>query len=187
MYSADFHSAIEKEETPQANRLAEYIATNLRPQCYLDFGCSSGIYLRAIKQRLPDIYSAGFEFSEDAITRSVCGDIYQTDLTLPVRMEKRKETLGICLEVLEHISDEHWRPVLENITKLSDVILFSAAVPVQGGVGHINCRPKIDWIRRFHSLGWVVDYDQTRSIINYMKSGYHMGWFANNAFILVPV
>ncbi len=186
MFSADFHSTIEREETPQANRLADYIASRMRPSCYLDFGCSSGIYLRAIKQRLPEIHSAGFEFSEAAIQNSVCSDIQQTDLTLPLNLEKREGTLGLCLEVLEHISDDHWRQVIENITKLSDVIIFSAAVPGQGGVGHINCRPKIDWIRRFHSLGWVVDYDRTRDIVNYMKSGYHMGWFVNNAVVFVP-
>jgi hypothetical protein len=55
----------------------------------------------------------------------------------------------------------------------------------QGGVGHINCRPKIDWIKRFHKLGWVIDYDLTTHFINYMVSCYHFGWLRMNVIILI--
>jgi hypothetical protein len=186
LYTLEFHSKIEEEETPQAERLAGFIASNIRPSKYYDFGCSTGIYLRSVKRALPDISATGFEFSEAAIARAVCSNIYQADLTAPLACVKTPNTLGLCLEVLEHISDSKWHPVLENMTRLSDIIIFSAAVPGQGGTGHINCRPKIDWIRRFHSLGWVVDYDKTRAMQRHMQAGYHMGWFANNAIILVP-
>jgi hypothetical protein len=87
---------------------------------------------------LPDISSYGFEFSEAAINNSLTSDIRHADLTVPLTVEKNENTMGLCLEVLEHIPDENWRPVLENIAKLSDIILFSAAVPGQGGVGHIR-------------------------------------------------
>ena len=88
--------------------------------------------------------------------------------------------------MLEYIEDVHWKPVLENITNNSDKVIFSAAVPGQGGIGHINCRPKIDWIKRFHQLGWVVDLDATNHLLSYMRQGYHMGWFVNNAMVLIP-
>jgi hypothetical protein len=91
----------------------------------------------------------------------------------------------LCLEVLEHIEDKYWKDVLLNITKLSDKIIFSAAHPGQGGTGHINCRPKLDWIKRFHQLGWVVDHDSTTHFLNFITSGYHMGWLRMNVFILV--
>lgn len=185
LYSSTFHSKIQSEETPQAERIAEYIKQYIKPSCYLDFGCSTGIYLRAIKSKLPDISSYGFEFSNSAIEHAVTSDIIQADLSIPLSIEKKPDTLGLCLEVLEHIPDEYWRQVLENIATLSDKIIFSAAVPGQGGVGHINCRPKIDWIRRFHLLGWIVDYDATRHFLKYMQGGYHMGWLANNAVIFI--
>jgi hypothetical protein len=185
MYNYDFHKAIEQEELPQAQRLAEYINQRIKPSVFLDFGCSSGLYLREIKRTMPAIESKGFEFSEEAVKNALCPDIIQYDLTCPLSLEKKENTLGMCLEVLEHISEEDWQPVLMNLTKLCDRILFSAAFPGQGGTGHINCRNKIDWIRRFHSLGWVVDLDATKDILQHMKAGYHMGWFYINAMVLV--
>jgi SAM-dependent methyltransferase len=185
MYDRDFHKSIENDEYPQAVRLAEYIASHVPCSTFLDFGCSTGLYLNEIKKRLPQIESVGYEFAEDAVNAALCPDVVQFDLTEPLQRSKKENTLSLCLEVLEHIDDANWLPVLTNITKLSDVIIFSAAIPGQGGTGHINCRWKIDWIRRFHSLGWVVDLDKSRHMIDYMRNGYHMGWFANNAMVLV--
>jgi SAM-dependent methyltransferase len=188
MYERDFHTSIENDEYPQAVRLAEYISEYCNFKTFLDFGCSTGLYLKEIKCRVPiQNESTGFEFSEDAVKHALCSDVIRFDLTKPLLREKKDDTLGLCLEVLEHIDDEHWLPVLTNISKLCDVIIFSAASPGQGGTGHINCRPKIDWIRRFHSLGWVIDLDHTRHMLQRITNGYHMGWFANNVMILVKV
>lgn len=186
MYDRDFHMSIENEETPQAVRLAGYIKTYIAPSCFLDFGCSTGIYLNEVKKCLPNTVSRGFEFSKEAVEHAVCSDVIEYDLTKQLITYKHPNTLGLCLEVLEHIEDTNWRPVLENMTRYCDKLIFSAAVPGQGGTGHINCRPKIDWIKRFHELGWVVDLDATNHLLNYMKQGYHMGWFANNAMVLIP-
>jgi hypothetical protein len=184
MYTRDFHKSIENDEYPQAVRLGEYISTFLKPSVFLDFGCSTGLYLREVQLKLPNIPTTGFEFSQEAVDAALCKNILKVDLTQSLEIKKRPNTVGLCLEVLEHIEDIHWKTVLENMTKSCDFIIFSAAVPGQGGTGHINCRLKIDWIKRFHELGWVVDLDYTKHLLNYMQQGYHMGWFTNNAMIL---
>lgn len=186
MYTRDFHKSIENDEYPQAQRLAEYIRRFAQPKNFIDFGCSSGLYLREIKKNMPQVRSLGYEFSKDAVDMALCEDVIQFDLTAPLKTDKLPDTLGLCLEVLEHIDDSNWKPVLENITNHCDILIFSAAVPGQGGTGHINCRNKIDWIYRFHTLGWIVDLDATKHMLGHMKNGYHMGWFAWNAMILVP-
>ncbi len=184
MYNYDFHKSIENDEIPQADRLGYYIKTYIKPNQFHDFGCSTGIYVKSVKQH--NIPATGFEFSDEAVKNAVTSNIIQCDLTNPLYTEKIPNTLGLCLEVLEHIDDKDWKPVLENIVNNCDKLIFSAAVPGQGGVGHINCRPKIDWIKRFHSLGWVVDLDATKHLLSYMQQGYHMGWFTNNAMVLIP-
>jgi SAM-dependent methyltransferase len=186
MYDREFHTSIENDEHPQAVRLAEYISKHIPCESFLDFGCSTGLYLREVQERLPAVRTIGYEFSPEAVQNALCPNVCQTDLTQKLETLKTPNTLGLCLEVLEHIDDSQWKPVLENIVTLCDKVIFSAAVPGQGGVGHINCRPKIDWIKRFHELGWVVDLDATNHLLNQMKHGYHMGWFANNAMILIP-
>ena len=186
MYNVNFHKSIEHDEIPQAHRLGQYIKIFYNPSCFVDFGCSTGIYLKEVQTNCPGIDTYGIEFSHDAVQNAVCPNVLQHDLTQPILLNKKPETLGLCLEVLEHIDDSHWKPVLENITNNCERLFFSAAVPGQGGTGHINCRPKIDWIKRFHGLGWVVDLDATKHLINYMQQGYHMGWFVNNIVVLIP-
>jgi hypothetical protein len=186
LYDEAFHMSIEKEERPQAQRLADYIQTYIKPSAFYDFGCSSGLYLREIKARLPLIESKGFEFSKEAVDRALCGDVIQMDLTEPLTLTKPPNTLGLCLEVLEHIPDEHHGAVLSNLTKGCDTLIFSAALPGQGGTGHINCRPRIDWISRFHALGWVVDVDATQHLVAFIVKGLHMGWLRENVMVFVP-
>lgn len=185
MYGRDFHKSIEDDEQPQAAKLAEIIQKYYNPSTFIDFGASSGLYLREIKERMPLIESFGYEFAEEAVEHALCNDIILADLTVPLTRQKKENTVGICLEVLEHISEDSWETVLCNISNLCDVILFSAASPGQGGVGHINCRWKIDWIRRFNKLGWVVDLDMSRNVIREMESTRHMGWFLNNVIVFI--
>lgn len=186
MYNRDFHISIENIETPQAVRLAEYIRTYIRPSFFIDFGCSTGIYVNEVKKQLPDIKVVGFEFSKEAVDNAVCADVIRFDLTQPLSLNFSQNTLGLCLEVLEHIDDSQWKPVLENITRNCNRVIFSAAIPGQGGVGHINCRPKIDWVKRFYELGWVVDLDASIHLLEFIKQGYHLGWFTQNAMVLIP-
>lgn len=186
MYNIEFHKSIENDELPQANRIAHYVKLFYSPNTFVDFGCSTGIYLKEVQDNCPGTDTYGLEFSEDAVKNAVCPNVIQHDLTQPIKLNRRNMTLGLCLEVLEHIDDEQSKPVLENIVSNCDRLIFSAAHPGQGGTGHINCRPKIDWIKRFHELGWVVDLDATMHLLNYMKQGYHMGWFAMNAMVLIP-
>ena len=80
MYNYDFHKSIEHEELPQAQRLANYIHRHVKPSVFLDFGCSSGLYLREIKRVMPTIEAKGFEFSEDAVRHALCSDVNQCDL-----------------------------------------------------------------------------------------------------------
>jgi len=182
MYAREFHKSIENDEYPQAQRLALYIKQYINPKNFIDFGCSTGLYLNEVKKFIPD--GKGYEFSQEAIDCALCQDIIHFDLTIPLNIEKKENTLGLCLEVLEHIDDANYEQVLLNITNC-DILIFSAATPGQGGIGHINCRNKIDWIRRFHNIGWIIDLDKTKHMLEYIKNGYHMGWFANNAMILV--
>lgn len=128
LYNTVFHKNIENDEIP----------------------------LKYIKETISQIKYIGYEFSEDVIKNAVCDNIIQTDLTMNLEQIKDiKYTYGLCLEVLEHIEDKYWKEVLTNITKLYDIIIFSAAHPGQGETGHN------------------------------MTNGYHMSWLRMNAIILV--
>lgn len=199
-YDEDFHRSILEEEAPQAAAIAQFICGYLRPGSVADYGASSGLYLKAVWDIAPDLQLVGYEYAIAAIKMRVWANIIECDLTQEGSTDEgapfepppsgagphssRRQRVGVCLEVLEHIDDVHWRTVLGNITRHCDVLIFSAALPGQGGVGHINCRPKSDWQKRFAALGWHIDLDLTTALVCTVQAVRHMGWLPRNVMCL---
>ena len=76
-----------------------------------------------------------------------------TDLKEPVTLERRFD-LAMSLEVAEHLPESCAEPFVESLTKLSDVVLFSAAIPLQGGDEHIHERWHDYWVELFEARGY---------------------------------
>ena len=66
-----------------------------------------------------------------------------------------KYDLAISLEVAEHLSPSRSCGFIDDLTNLSDVVLFSAAIPMQGGTNHINEQPISYWANLFLERGFV--------------------------------
>lgn len=66
----------------------------------------------------------------------------------------RKFDLVICLEVAEHLLQSSARPFIASLTRHSDSVVFSAAVPGQVGQGHINCQWPTYWQSLFNECGY---------------------------------
>jgi cyclopropane fatty-acyl-phospholipid synthase-like methyltransferase len=62
--------------------------------------------------------------------------------------------LAISLEVAEHLSPQRSDGLVRDLTALADVVLFAAAVPFQGGAGHINERWQSWWAQKFFDNGY---------------------------------
>lgn len=63
--------------------------------------------------------------------------IIKTDLEQPLKLRSTYD-LCICLEVAEHLSPSRASSFVADLTALSGVVAFSAAIPFQGGDGHLN-------------------------------------------------
>ena len=60
----------------------------------------------------------------------------------------------ICLEVAEHLSQDAAARFVESLTSHADVILFSAAIPFQGGHHHVNEQFPDYWRKIFEARGF---------------------------------
>ena len=170
------------EETLQAERLAEVIQQLYQPTSVTDFGCATGLYLEPYAAK--GIAVHGYDNSAPALALTRLPDsVHLADLTMPTKVAK--SDVSICLEVLEHIDAENAVKVAKTIAKNSNILVFSAAHPGQGGDGHINCRPKDYWQGVFHAYGMRYDATASERIIAHMQSGYHMGWLPLNLMVLV--
>jgi SAM-dependent methyltransferase len=66
---------------------------------------------------------------------------------------KEKYDLAICLEVAEHLEPEFADVLIRNLSEMSDVVLFSAAIPLQGGINHHNEQWPSYWAKKFWDVG----------------------------------
>ena len=67
----------------------------------------------------------------------------------------RRFSLAICLEVGEHLPPERAPGFVTDLTRLAPVVLFSAAVPGQGGTNHVNEQWSEYWVALFEAQGWT--------------------------------
>lgn len=72
----------------------------------------------------------------------------------PLLLDHRFD-LAICLEVAEHLSRSRSQSFVADLCSLSDVILFSAALPFQGGISHTNEQWLEYWGILFRRNGYV--------------------------------
>ena len=82
----------------------------------------------------------------------------QYDLSRPCLKDAIPEKhfdLAISTEVAEHLDQKDSNTFIDNLTSFSDVILFSAAIPGQGGTHHVNEQWPSYWIEKFAARGYV--------------------------------
>jgi hypothetical protein len=59
-----------------------------------------------------------------------------------------------CIEMAEHIPETKSENLVDFLCAHGDIVLFSAAVPGQGGVGHINEQNQSYWFDKFYARGF---------------------------------
>jgi hypothetical protein len=78
------------------------------------------------------------------------------DLTQPIPADLGHFDLAVCLEVAEHLSSDCAWPFVASLTGLSDKVLFSAAIPGQGGAEHVNEQWPSYWQALFQERGYLM-------------------------------
>jgi len=142
----------------------------------LDVGCGPGIYVKALREA--GVHADGVDL--DPRCPYDVMDVFSDEFA---DKYAGKYDLAMCIEVAEHLPESRANELVKTLTSVAPTVLFSAAVPGQGGHGHINCQPKSYWVEKFALLNYVVDADATEKLVTFMASGYHMGWFRNNAVV----
>lgn len=180
MYTKEYFQKIYQEEYLQARRLAEYLYPKYLPRTVVDFGCADGLYIKPFNDK--GCYVLGIDSAPVLVSMKKVDNIILSDLRMPYKAGKFD--LALCLEVLEHIEERYTDNVIQNLVDASDLLLVSAAVPGQEGEGHVNLQHKKYWIDKFDKHGYILDNGETKELVDYMKEGYHLGWFVENAMIL---
>jgi glycosyltransferase involved in cell wall biosynthesis/SAM-dependent methyltransferase len=170
------YKQVAEEEKPFAERLAVWVKDYLSPKNVIDLGCGPGIYTMALVDQGVDCIGID-------IDARVSGNVHLIEEDLLKLDGKYQRDLAICLEVAEHIDPQYSDKIVENVFKSilpGGRLIWTAARPGQGGVGHINCRTKAYWKKKFENIGLIYDEETQDKCLEYCRRGMYMGWFINN-------
>ena len=123
-------------------------------QSVVDVGCGVGTFLAAFRN-----HGVGFVQGVDGgyvnrdLLRIDDREFLAHDLSELLRLDRRFD-LAISLEVAEHLPPARARSFVGDLARLSDLVLFSAAIPGQGGTQHVNEQWQDYWAGEFMSLGY---------------------------------
>lgn len=136
------------------NHVADCLVEQFAPKKHLDAGCAWGLLVEAMRER--GVESFGIDFSAYAISR-VHPDIQpfcrRGSLAEPI--DGGPYDLITCIEVLEHLEEADALRAIENLTAVTDLIVFSSTPDATLiDPTHINVRPLIYWLRAFAKHGF---------------------------------
>jgi SAM-dependent methyltransferase len=153
-YDEGFYKKTVDDSLRSARKSAAHLVTLHRPRSVIDFGCGRGTWLKAFSehgaQRLVGL--DGCWNSQDAMIDSSI-EFIQCDLERIPPMTERFD-LAISLEVGEHLSGDASQQLVSALCNASDMVLFSAAIPGQGGENHINEQFQSYWATMFVKCGY---------------------------------
>ena len=151
VYDDAFYAEVESVHEPMYVRLAEALCALLRPSSIVDVGCGTDTLLSVFASRGARV--VGVEGSRRAIAISPIGErIVRWNLERGVPSLGRFD-LCLCIEVAEHLPARHAARLVEGLAGLSDLVVFSAATPGQGGVLHLNEQEQRYWTDLFSRHG----------------------------------
>ncbi len=155
LYGSDFHTSRNAETNYAADRMLSIVYREFTGlNRVIDVGCGVGTFLRAAKA-LGATHITGLDGewvnpSELVISSEA---FISVDLSTPTPMNETYD-LAINLEVAEHLPKESAEHFIKWLCNLAPVILFSAAIPGQGGVGHQNEAWLSYWVVLFEKQGY---------------------------------
>jgi hypothetical protein len=92
--------------------------------------------------------------------------------------------LAYCFEVAEHLEAPLGERLASLLAQLAPVLVFTAAQPGQGGIGHVNSQPKAYWVERFERHGLAHrEVLSARVATGFARSGPATHWLADNVMV----
>jgi hypothetical protein len=125
----------------------------------VDLGCGAGVWLLALKDLgINNIMGYDGEWVGKEILKIPFENFTAVDFDKSIPFTRRYD-LAISIETAEHLPEKSAKLFVESLTNAADLVLFSAAIPYQGGNNHINEQWQNYWNNIFIEFGYIgTDY-----------------------------
>lgn len=184
LYSQEFFQNHWENSLRSARLIAPIVYELIKPQSVVDFGCGWGAWLKAWQELgVSEIRGIDGDYIDRSKLLFDPGSFEPADLCAPIALGRRYD-LALCLEVAEHLPPQRAAGLVADLVKVAPVLMFSAAIPGQPGVGHINPRWPAYWAELFAEHGYRrvdalrpqlchqsgVDYFYRQNLVLYLES-----------------
>lgn len=157
-------TAVHNLKSPRA--IVPIVQSLLNAKSVIDIGCGLGTFLKVFKQhgatRILGVDGAWCD--KKLLAENIeLSEFLEMDLEKPISLNERFD-LAISVEVAEHLHESRADSFVNDISRLSDYIVFSAAIPSQGGDHHYNEQWLPYWAEKFEKRGYIL-YDVLKPLI----------------------
>lgn len=179
-YDETFFHALREGARRSAHRVLPIVFDLAKPASVVDVGCGDGTWLSVVANLgVTDTWGLDGDYVDRGTLQFPRERFQSVDLTRPFALQRRFD-LAISLEVAEHLPSTSAAGFVQSLVGLADIVLFSAAIPFQGGVHHINERWQDYWASLFEANGYCA-LDAVRGGI--WESEEVNWWYAQNTLL----
>lgn len=152
MYDAAFYDTIRAGTKASAEVVVPLVLDLLQPRTVVDVGCGEGWWAKTFA----DVGGCEVLGLDGPGGGGVLDDRFVAwDLRYSFAAVARAD-LAVSLEVAEHLSARHASRFVADLAAVAPLVLFSAAIPGQGGTGHVNEQWPQYWVDLFNAHGMAV-------------------------------
>lgn len=182
-YSEHFYVRQKTGSLPSAEAIVPHLLSITGPlKSVIDVGCGLGTWLSVFTQHGATTV-CGVDSPYAKRTQSYIPDsaFVSTDLEQPLPITDTFD-LAVSLEVAEHLNPARAAQFVTTLTARAPLVLFSGAIPGQGGTHHVNEQWPDYWETLFAAHGYVALDCIRRPFWNDTRVCY---WYAQNAILYV--
>lgn len=155
-YSPSFYDGQVDASLRSARVVAPLVAALVEPRSVIDIGCGRGGWLSIFAEGgVADIAGEDGPWVDPARMLIDAARFTHRDLAAPPAPLRRYD-MAMSLEVAEHLDASAAQAFVDYLCALADTVLFSAAVPGQGGTHHVNEQRLSYWVDRFEAHDYAL-------------------------------
>jgi len=160
-YGRSFYESRDENTRYAANAILNLLLDRIPAvQSAVDVGCGVGTWLSCLSARgITDVQGIEGPWARRDMLAIPVERFHQMELSTLTAWPRRFD-LAISLEVAEHLDASRAEGFVRALCDMSDFVLFSAAVPFQGGKHHVNEQWPAYWAQLFekaqyHCFDWL--------------------------------
>ena len=181
-YTSEYYQALREGARRSARATVPIVMRLLAPKSVIDVGCGGGTWLSVFREHgVSDLCGVDGDYVERDCLEIPIGSFLPRDLARPFHLERRFD-LAMSLEVAEHLPPDSADTFVESLTRLAQIVIFSAAAPYLGGAEHINEQWPEYWAEKFAAYDYLPVDCFRRALWGRDDVEW---WYAQNLFLYV--